>query len=166
MISFINKYFQKDLKTPTQLENFCVPQSGSFRHQLDINTVLVEDEWSIRSYWKEFFQARNLKIDIYSSEEDFLKALPLIQGPVQFYFDQDFGFKNRGVGIRLARHVRDLPNRVQTSLITGYHPNDFKSEFLESIIDFVLPKFPETLFGIDFPDEQMILKVWAQDQQT
>lgn len=139
--------FFRSIKQPKRLEcpNVRVPYS----HNPEVPSILVEEEERIRRFWKEFFLERHMVLEVYDSEANFLKELPNIGHPVQFYFDQDFAYE-RGVGIRLASLVKNSPQRFSTSLVTAYPPILFRKEIQVGTLDSVLPKYPAIVFGENF----------------
>ena len=147
-------FFKQKKQSEHRGSNMWLPEMRSCIHQADIPSVLVEDEERVRRFWKEFFSERGMKLYLYDSEESFLEIHQVICFPVQFYFDQDFGL-NRGVGLRLANLVKTSPYRVSTNLVTAYDPADFVSEIHGGVLDSVLPKFPSTLFGVNFFKSKM-----------
>lgn len=120
-----------------------------YQHQPHIPSILVEDDERVRRFWREFFIERGMQLYLYDSEKSFQNVYQIICFPVQFYFDQDFG-QDRGVGLRLAKLIKNSPYRVSTSLVTAYSPDVFSSEIHEGLLDSILPKYPSTLFGANF----------------
>ena len=112
-------------------------------------TVLVEEEPSIRRSWIEFFEKCGLKLLVFDSAKSFISGFQPNGDPVEFFFDQDFGTV-RGVGTKLAAYVQTWPGRTGTSLVTAYLPEMFEDELAGGVIDAVLPKFPEEIFGEGF----------------
>lgn len=125
--------------------------AGRFSHLAEGLTILVEDEPSIRKTWTEFFEKCGMKLLTFDSAESFISDFRPNGEPVEFFFDQDFGTV-RGVGVRLASYVQTWPGRTGTSLVTSYLPEMFEDELSRGVIDFVLPKFPEEIFGEGYFD--------------
>lgn len=112
-------------------------------------TVLVEEEERVRRYWREFFDERAVPLLVFESADVFLKTVRPGGNSFRFFFDQDMG-DDRGVGIRLARHVQHWRERLSTALVTAYPPGCFTRELQENIIDAVLSKYPSKIFGERF----------------
>lgn len=127
-------------------------------HLRDCLTVLVEEDASIRRSWIEFFEKCGLKLLIFESAESFISDFRPDGCPVEFFFDQDFG-SVRGVGTKLASYVQTWPGRTGTSLVTAYVPETFENELAIGLIDAVLSKFPEEIFGADYFKEHVRQKV-------
>lgn len=117
-----------------------------YSHLSRLRSVLVEEDASIRRSWQLFFAERGMDLLVFGSAESFLKGYRHQEEPVEFFFDQDFGI-HRGVGLRLAHLVRNWRGRIGTSLVTAYRAPDFEAELKAGVIDAVLPKFPEEIFG-------------------
>lgn len=109
-------------------------------------TVLVEEDASIRQSWIEFFDKCGWKLLVFDSAKSFVSGFQPSGDPVEFFFDQDFGMV-RGVGTKLAAYVQTWPDRTGTSLVTAHVPEIFEDELADGVIDAVLPKFPEEIFG-------------------
>ncbi len=128
-------------------------QRTDYSHLRTGLTVLVEEEGDVRKSWEAFFAERKMRLVTYDSADtflaDFLASYCAGGGPIEFFFDQDFG-KDLGVGVRLAKIVRNWSGRTGTSLVTAYQPQDFVSDIQKGIIDAVFYKFPEPIFGEDY----------------
>jgi hypothetical protein len=135
---------QSELKSVKELEP---PISGK------VLTVLVEEEERVRRYWREFFDANGLGLEVFAEPEGFLAALPRLEqsrARTRFYFDRDFGVNRRGVGTELAALTRSAIPDAQIALVTAYWPEDFKDEFQAGILNAVYPKYPEPIFGPNY----------------
>ncbi|MGK5089427.1 hypothetical protein WDW86_17895, partial [Bdellovibrionota bacterium FG-2] len=116
---------------------------------IPVMAILVEEELRIRKLWQHFFHKNGLLLLVFDSPEQFLKHYKPNGRPIELFFDQDFG-NRRGEGVKLARLVVSWPGRVATNLVTSYEPQNFASEFREGILDDVLSKFPEEIFGPNY----------------
>ena len=127
--------------------------SSVFDHDLthlgDGLTILVEEEQAIRNTWEEFFHKCGMRLLTFESAESFISNYLHDDGPVEFFFDQDFGSR-RGVGVQLASYVQTWKGRTGTSLVTSYYPEEFEEEIAEGILSAVFPKFPQGIFGDDY----------------
>ena len=117
-------------------------------------SILVEEHESIRESWRMFFAERNLRLLTFASENEFFAEFRQHGEPTEFFFDQDFG-ESRGVGLRLSRIVQNWPGRTGTCLVTDYDADDFKAEIAGGIVNAILPKFPEAIFGADYFDRHI-----------
>ena len=117
-----------------------------FSHLKSVLSVLVEEEEGIRRSWLAYFRERGMRLLVFESAEAFLAGYRPDGDPVEFFFDQDFG-ANRRVGLRLAALVHGWEGRTGTSLVTSYPPSAFEEQLSSGILDNVLAKFPESIFG-------------------
>jgi hypothetical protein len=120
-----------------------------------IPTILVEEENRIRRNWSHHFRSRNLPFWQFSSPESFHAGLPTIIAHItndtQFYLDQDFG-NRRGLGVKMAKEIREAFPKVWIALVTAYPPDYFQKELFSGILNAVLPKYPRHIFGDFFDD--------------
>jgi FixJ family two-component response regulator len=134
------------------------PQGKGTLGSTQIQTVLVEDEESIRRAWEEFFHERGMRLQTFDSAESFLRNFKSDGTPVEFFFDQDFE-SQRGVGTWLAAKVWSHPDRIATSLVTSYPSVHFVDELSSGVLDAVFPKFPVRIFGEEFFEKHILRRM-------
>lgn len=139
--------------------------SRDFTHLGRGLSILVEEEESIRRSWQLFFAERGLRLIVFDCADAFLAGFRPGEESVEFFFDQDFG-SQRGVGLRLAAIVRNWPGRTGTSLVTNYDPEDFEVEIAAGMLNAVLPKFPDGIFGEGYFDRHMERRFREQGHQA
>lgn len=130
-----------------QIQKGTIGQGSYFySHLIDGLTVLVEEDEFIRQGWEDFFNKCGMKLITFGTPEEFVSNFKHDGGPVEFFFDQDFGDR-RGMGVKLAAYVQTWKGRTGTSLVTAYDPEDFEEEVSSGLLTSVQPKFPPSIFG-------------------
>jgi hypothetical protein len=107
-------------------------------------TVLINSDKYVRDHWNAHFCAANRPLITFASAENFLAEFeldPSVMNGAEFYLDQDFGFK-LGIGIKLARAIRDKLPYAKIFLLTTYPVNCFSHELESGLLNAIYAKVP------------------------
>lgn len=129
-----------------------------------VTYVLVEEEATIRQEWLKIAASKDILLMTYPDPEWFLSDLG--QGRFReqdrFYLDQDFG-EVRGVGIHLARAIKNRWSEAYACLVTAYPKFLFRHELAAGVINDVFGKYPSPFDKPEFTafEQEYERKIWV-----
>jgi hypothetical protein len=111
--------------------------------------VLIEDNCDIVRAWELCFRRKQMPLLAFSSAAAFKKAVPELVNsgrPIQFYLDYNLEGQDE-TGTDLAVMVRDWPNRIATTIVSGENPRRFIADIMLGHVDRVCDKYLTEIFG-------------------